>query len=181
VFSLAVILTALVPAWANAAWLGYKNDTTALVVIQAADVVIVNGKVQQLRTGKQHPLYPGEVAMDAVAAPGPRLIMVYDPKQNMKPVFRDQVNCNGKDDIFLSLRLVTPPAARGQPQQPPQLGLVPIPLNQLPRGLLPPGSTPGAAPPSAPPTSKAPTTPPPANPPAGNPPPGRGGPPAGKK
>src|SRR3954464_8025670 len=101
-FSLTVLCAALLPASADAAWLGYKNDTAAAVIIQSADSVIVGGK-QQLRPGKPHPLYPGEVAWDAIAAPGPRIIVVYDPKQNNRELGRAQVDLSAKDDIFLSL------------------------------------------------------------------------------
>src|SRR5437773_7222531 len=100
-FCLAVLAAAVVPSFADAAWLGYKNNTTAVVVIQASDVVIVNGQVKQTRPGKAHTLYPGEVAWDPIAAPGPRLIAVYDPKQNNRLLSQDRVDCN-KNDIFLS-------------------------------------------------------------------------------
>jgi hypothetical protein len=123
-FGLAVVFAAIVPSFADAAWLGFKNNTNAVVVIQAADLVMANGKVQQVRPGKPHVLYPGEVAWDAVAAPGPRLIVVFDPKANNRQVLREQVDCN-KNDIFLSLQFVTPQQVKGQPPLPPQLKLVP--------------------------------------------------------
>src|SRR4051794_22584023 len=121
-FGLAVLAAALVPSSADAAWLGYKNNTTAVIVIQAADIVVVNGQVKQVRPGKAHTLYPGEVAWDPIAAPGPRSISVYDPKQNNRLVLQERADA-GKNDIFLSLQFVQPPAVRGQPPQPPVLKL----------------------------------------------------------
>jgi hypothetical protein len=133
----------LVPACADAAWLGYKNNTPAAVVIQASDVVVVNGKVQQIRPGKPHPLYPGEVAWDAIAAPGKRIVTVYDPKTN-RQVYQDWADCNNKIDLFLSLQFITPPQVKGQPPPQPVLKLVPIPVPQLPKNQLPPGFTPSS-------------------------------------
>jgi hypothetical protein len=170
-FGLAGLVFALVPAFANAAWLGYKNNTTAIVVIQAADVVVANGQAKTGRVGKAHTLYPGEIAWDPIAAPGSRMISVYDPKQNNRLVFQDRVDCN-KNDIFLSLQLVQPPTVRGQPPPPPALKLLPTILPAQAPGILPPGSmpsnpTPG---PSLPP---APGTRPPSPPPAPSRPPTR--------
>jgi hypothetical protein len=172
-FGLAVLVAAFVPTCAHAAWLGYKNSTPAAVVIRTDDIVIVNGKVQQVRPGTPHVLYPGEVAWDAISAPGPRVITVYDPAQANRAVLQERVDCNAKDDIVLSLQFLIPPPIRGQPQQPPQLKLLPILIPQLPKGQLPPGVRPGTPPPGGPnpgkaDPGKAPTNPtPPANPPGG--------------
>ena len=62
------LVALLLPTIANAAWLGYKNNTAVPVVIQSA--VVVNN---QLRWGKPHTLFPGEVAWDAVTTPGARV------------------------------------------------------------------------------------------------------------
>jgi hypothetical protein len=150
---LSLIALALVPAFADAAWLGYKNNTNAIIVIQAADVVVVNGQMKTGRSGKAHTLYPGEVAWDPIAAPGGRLISVYDPKQNNRLLYQDRVDCN-KNDIFLSLQLVQPPAVRGQPQQPPQLKLLPTVLPAQAPGILPPGSMPSNPTPGSKPSTQ---------------------------
>ena len=150
----AVLAAAILPSAADAAWLGYKNNTTAVVVIQAADVVVVNGQVKQIRAGKAHTLYPGEVAWDPITAPGPRLVGVYDPKQNNRLVYQDRVDCN-KNDIFLSLQLVQPPQLPGRPPQPAKLVLLPVVLPAQAPGIQPPGSMPpnptppGTTPPAA--------------------------------
>jgi hypothetical protein len=140
-FGLALLGVALIPAFADAAWLGYKNNTNGIVVIQATDLVVVNGQVKTGRPGKAHTLYPGEVAWDPIAAPGSRMISIYDPKQNNRLLYQDRVDCN-KNDIFLSLQMVQPPAVRGQPQPPPQLKLLPTVLPAQAPGILPPGSMP---------------------------------------
>jgi hypothetical protein len=181
-FGLAVLVAACLPACADAAWLGYKNNTNAVVVIQAADVVVVNGQVKQPRPGKAHTLYPGEVAWDPIAAPGARVISVYDPKQSNRLVFQDRID-SARNDIFLSLQFVQPPAVRGQPQQPPQLKLLPTVLPAQAPGILPPGSMPpnptppGSRPPGTPATPPPqPVTRPPTSPPTTPPnprPPGR--------
>ncbi len=156
---LAVLLLALCPACADASWLGFKNDTSAAVVIQSA--TLING---QVRRGKPHVLHPGEMALDAVIAPGIRQIAVYDPNQNNRLIFQDAVNCQNTD-IFLSLRHVTPPPVQGKPQ-PAQLRFIPIQAPALPRGTpgTPPagGNTGGFTPPkeSIKPPTKPPTPPP---------------------
>jgi hypothetical protein len=149
-FGLALLGVALVPAFADAAWLGYKNNTSAIVIIQATDLVVVNGQVKTGRVGKAHTLYPGEVAWDPIAAAGSRLISVYDPKQNNHLLHQDRVDCN-KKDIFLSLQMVQPPTIRNQLPPPPALKLLPTVLPAQAPGILPPGSmpsnpTPGATP-----------------------------------
>jgi hypothetical protein len=155
---LTAVVFALIPTIANAAWLGYKNNTNAVVVIQATDLVAVNGQLKPGRTGKPHTLYPGEVAWDPIAAPGGRMVSIYDPKQNNRLLLQDRVDCN-KNDIFLSLQLVTQPA-RGQAPSP-QLKLMPTVLPAQAPGILSPGSMP---------TNPAPVAKPPASPPTPRPP-----------
>jgi len=127
---------------------------------------VVNGQVTPGRAGKPHALYPGEVAWDPIAAPGPRMVSVYDGKQKNRLLHQDRVDC-GRNDIFLSLQLVQPPAARGQSQPPPQLKLLPTVLPAQAPGILPPGSmpaNPGARPANPPTTNPGtkPSNPPPA-------------------
>jgi hypothetical protein len=142
------------PTVTNAAWLGYKNNTAVPVVIQSA--VVVNN---QLRWGKPHTLFPGEVAWDAVTTPGARVIGVYDPKQNNRPVYRENIIV-GSADIVLSLQLVPQPQLPGRPPIPPQLRFVPVVLPKNTPGLPPslPGK-PMPGKPTPPGTSKPPETP----------------------
>jgi|HubBroStandDraft_6_1064221.scaffolds.fasta_scaffold773343_2 hypothetical protein len=117
---IAVAVTALFPSIASAAWLGYKNETNAIIVVQSA--AVVNGQVIR---GKPHQLYPGEVAWDTVPQPGVRQVSIFDPRANNRLVAQDNVNCTG-NDLFLSVQVETPPPPRpGQPAQPPRVKLVP--------------------------------------------------------
>jgi len=145
----AILVIALVPACADAAWLGYKNDTPAVIVVQSASIV----NNQQVRLGKAHILYPGEIAWDAVTAPGLRQISVFDPKQPTRPLHRDVVNSQALD-IFLAVQIVTPP--KGQPQQP-QIRFVPAKPPVMP-GVNVPGAKPNQPPSTANPKTQPPGT-----------------------
>jgi len=167
----AVLLPAVLPACAKAGWLGYKNDTPAVIVVQSG--ILVNN---QVRLGKAHILYPGEIAWDAVTAPGLRQISVFDPKLPTVPVHRGVINSQNID--FLSVQIVTPPPIKGQAQTP-QIRLVPAKPPVMPGVNVPgvkpnqPGSpgNPKTQPPGTgvplppnPPKAGPPTTPPPARP-----------------
>lgn len=144
---LTVLTALLAPAISHAAWLGYKNNTSVPVVIQSA--VVVNN---QLRWGKPHTLFPGEVAWDAVTAPGARVVGVYDPKQNNRLVYQENIIV-GNADIVLSLQIVAPQPMPGRPVQQPQLRFVPVVLPKNSPGVPPtlPGKrTPGQPTPPAP-------------------------------
>jgi hypothetical protein len=117
--AVAVAVVAVFPAFASAAWLGYKNETSAIIVVQTATVV--NGQVSW---GKPHQLYPGEVAWDTVPKPGRRQVNILDKASN-RLVAQDTVNCTGTD-VFLSVQVEAPPPPRpGQPQPTPRVKLVP--------------------------------------------------------
>jgi hypothetical protein len=169
----AVLLTVLVPACADAAWLGYKNDTQAVIVVQSASMVN-----NQVRLGKAHILYPGEIAWDAVTAPGLRQISVFDPKQPPRPLHRDIINSQNID--FLSVQMVTPPAVRGQAQTA-QIKFVPSKPPVMP-GVNVPGTKPNQPSPGNPKGQPPgtgvplPPNPPKAGPPVSSPPPKPGTP-----
>lgn len=165
VWQLAAVLMAVgVPACADGAWLGYKNDTSAVIVVQSASAVN-----NQVRLGKAHVLYPGEIAWDAVTVPGVRQLNVYDSKQNNRLIARDHVNCQNLD-IFLSVQLVVPTPVKGQPAQPAQIVFKPAKAPVMP-GISVSGGNPGTPPPTGPsgpkPAIPSPKSPPP---PATNPP-----------
>jgi hypothetical protein len=149
--ALAVWALVHVSAPAQAATLGYRNDTQSVVVIQSA--IVVNN---QVRWGKPHTLFPGEAAQDAVPAPGMRVIAVFDPKQNNRLIYQETVTI-GTADVLLSLRMIPPPAPRGQPQPPPQPRFIAIPLPSVGQK---PGSPGAAKPPTPSPAPKAPGNPP---------------------
>lgn len=158
------------PQIANAAWLGYRNNTPSVVVIQSA--VVVNN---QLRWGKPHTLFPGEVAWDAAPAPGARIIGVFDPKQNNRLVYQETVAV-ASSDIFLSLQMISPPVPRGQGPLPAVPRFIAVPLPTAPPGGVAPKpgapTTPGA-PKITPPSTSPPKAP--GNPPTNNPPSKPGG------
>ena len=133
-----------------------------MVVIQSTDLVVSNGQAIPGRSGKVHTLYPGEMAWDPIAASGPRVIRVYDKQKNV--VHQDRVDCN-KNDIFLSLQIVQPPAVRGQQQAAPQLKFLATVLPSQAPGILPRGSMPTNPQPQLPvPKPLAPPTPSPPTP-----------------
>jgi hypothetical protein len=170
---LACLVALLSGSSAHGAWLGYRNDTGVPVIIQSA--VVVNN---QKRWGKPHTLFPGEIAWDAVPAPGARIVGVFDPKQNNVPVYSDGLVV-GTADIFLSLQMVPSPQIPGRPPQPPQPRFIvtkpptsppggPTPNPNMPRPPQAPPGSPGIPPAQKPPIT-GPGTPgnPPAKPPAG--------------
>lgn len=149
------VVACLFPAKAAASWLGYRNDTAQPVTVQTS--VLVNGRVVR---GTPHVLYPGEVAWDSVAAPGPRQISIYDPKAGNRLVAQDSINI-GNVDIFLSVQLQAVQPAPGKAAVP-VVRLVPTRVPVLPGGAAPKAAeskaTPKAAPTPVPPKSTLPPT-----------------------
>jgi len=187
----ALALSLCLPAISSAAWLGYKNNTQAVIVVQTS--VTANGKVIN---GKAHTLYPGEVAWDNISAAGMRTVAVYDPKANNRLVTAENINVQNQD-IFLSAQMVAQPQIPNRPPVPPALKLIAIKApappggggqekpkqnpnqpNQPvpPKGPLPPTvnpktpDAPKTPPPNSPPPSDAPKSPQPKEEPKGSPP-----------
>jgi hypothetical protein len=96
---LALASLAVLPAAANAAWLGFRNDLAVPVLIQAVSF----NKDKQANLGKVSKLYPGEVSWEALVQPGPKLIMLADPKLPNRPLYRRVLNCT--EDSFYSIQL----------------------------------------------------------------------------
>jgi hypothetical protein len=92
----AVVALACWPAPASAGWLGLRNDTPAVLVVQQSHVV--NNKVT---LGRPLVLYPGEVNWDSVVQPCVRTIAVYDPRQPLRPLYENKVPCGGPDLLYL--------------------------------------------------------------------------------
>jgi hypothetical protein len=149
----AVLLAVAAPARAPAAWLGYRNDTPAVIVVQSASVI-----ANQVRLGKPHILFPGEVAWDAVTVPGLRQISVFDPKQKNRLLHKDLINCQALD-IFLSVQVFVPPAVKGQAVAQPQFRFVPARAPVMPGIPLLPGALPGTPGAAAPPADGPPAAP----------------------
>lgn len=174
------------PSFSMAAWLGYKNNTQAVIVVQTS--VNVNGRIMN---GKAHTLYPGEVAWDNIAAAGMRQVAVYDAKANNRLVTAENINIQNQD-VFLSAQMVAQPQIPNRPPVPPVLklmaikapvapGVVPEKPKQNPnppvppKGPLPPTVIPKTPEPpkgkTPPPPAETPKTPPPKDAPKSPPPP----------
>ncbi|GIW82324.1 MAG: hypothetical protein KatS3mg105_4131 [Gemmatales bacterium] len=89
-----VAVVAALPADADAAWFGLRNDTKTPLLIQVLP-------------GRPTILYPGDVAWDAIIRPGTRLLSVYDPRAPQRPIYQGKVNC-GAANQFFSIRLSGP-------------------------------------------------------------------------
>jgi hypothetical protein len=142
---LVILLFVGITAPATAAGVvGYRNDTPGVVSVQST--VAINGAV---RRGKPQLLYPGEIALDPLPAPGVRRIVVSDPKRPNQVLFQNDLNI--ADDVVFSIQPDTPLATgKGPPQ--PRVKLVPVRLpatparpNNPPAGKGPPASKPPAA------------------------------------
>lgn len=97
---------------------GYRNDTNQTIVVQS--VAVVNGVA---RRSRPQMLYPGEVALDGIAAQGKRKITVTDPKKPSVALYHDEVVCT--DDVFFSIRIkASTIPIKGQPAKTPEVELV---------------------------------------------------------
>ncbi len=149
---MSLIVTGVSAAEADAAGLvGYRNDTEQVVVVQST--ITVNGAT---RRSKPQMLYPGEVALDGLAAQGSRRITVTDPKKPNTPLFQGDVTCT--DDVFYSIqaKAVNLPI-KGQPAKPPEVELVKTKPPAMPNR---PGMTGPTKPGSGSPPPKPPSNPP---------------------
>ncbi len=130
---LACCVGLLAPSLASAAWLGYKNDTAAPIVVQTS--IKVNDKIVR---GKQHLLYPGECAWDNIATSGQQQITIMDPKANNKVVGQENINV-ANQNVLLSLQWQAQPQPPGRPPVPPALRI--FPLNIIgPAGVVGPNN-----------------------------------------
>ncbi len=123
------------PSLSSAAWLGYKNDTAAAIVVQTS--VKVNDKIVR---GKQHLLFPGECAWDNIATTGQQQISIMDPKANNKVVGQENINI-ANQDVLLSLQWQAQPQVQGRPPVPPALRIFPMKIIG-PAGVVPPNNPP---------------------------------------
>jgi hypothetical protein len=114
------MLVLFAPTLADAAWLGFRNDTRAVIVVQGASVVD-----NKLRWGKPYRLLPGEVYWEPIVVTGEKVVAVFDPRQPNRPVHQENI-VTGDEDQFFSIQVEAPPApAKGQPPAPPKIKLVP--------------------------------------------------------
>jgi hypothetical protein len=124
---LAVVSLAGAAPPAEAAWLGFRNDTNNTLVVQGASFV---NNVP--RWGKPNRLLPGEVYWENILVPGPKLIAVFHINQPNRPLHREIIQTAGTD-LFYSIQIQPgTPATKDQPATPPQMKLVPTKAPEQP-------------------------------------------------
>jgi hypothetical protein len=98
---LAVGVFALVPAWVDAAGIGFKNDTKQVLYIQGSFETprgIQRGQVQTIK--------PGEIGWDSNLCKGNRIITVYDA--NNRPLLVQVIPFDGTNDQFFGVSIPMP-------------------------------------------------------------------------
>jgi hypothetical protein len=121
------------PAVADAAWLGFRNDTRAVIVVQGAS--LINNKP---RWGKPYRLLPGEVYWENILVPGEKVIAVFDPAQGARPVHQENITTAESDQLYSIQVEPPPPPGKGQPPAAPKVKLVPMELPKKPPPKAPP-------------------------------------------
>ena len=120
VWCLAGPLVLLLPTLAEASWLGFRNETKSVIVVQGASI---DGN--RLRWGKPYRLLPGEIYWEPILITGEKVIAVFDPRQPNRPLHQETIK-TGDEDQFFSIQLETPTApAKGQPPGQSKIKLVP--------------------------------------------------------
>src|SRR5262249_45436851 len=74
----AVLVLAVLPASLRADWVGYQNDTKAVIIVQAE---VVAGRA--VGRSKPNMLQSGEVAWDPILVRGNRYIAIYDANKRL--------------------------------------------------------------------------------------------------
>jgi hypothetical protein len=115
---LAAILLALLPAAADAAGIGFRNDSMYPVYVQGS--IVVNGKI---RRGPLLYLRPGQTAWDVNLPAGPRTVSIFSVN-NLK-LYQDVLPFNG-NDMFFSINPAMVPNG-----QPPRVDLKEMPLPKM--------------------------------------------------
>lgn len=117
---ISVLACLLLAAPAEAAWLGFRNDTTVVLVVQRATIVNT-----VIRREKPRVLYPGEVMWDTIDTPGDKLLFIYPAKQPALILFQDKIP-NLTQDSFFSIQAVPQPLVPPRtPPPPPRAMLIP--------------------------------------------------------
>jgi hypothetical protein len=117
---LALLEVAAEPSRAQAAWLGFRNDTKVPVVVQGATV-----QRRVVRLGKAVVLSPGDVSWEPILEAGNRIITVTEANPPGRVLYQGIVPILG-NDLFFSIQLdPPPPPAKGEKPLPPRVKLVP--------------------------------------------------------
>jgi hypothetical protein len=101
---------------AEAAWVGFRNDTTAILHIQPA--IIVNNAILK---GRQIVLLPGQMSWELLPA-GPGRLTILDARQPVRILYDENIII-GNIDVFFSLQLDVQVLPGGM--QAPRVKLVP--------------------------------------------------------
>jgi hypothetical protein len=92
VFSLLLML----PAWGQAAWLGFRNDLKIVVIMRELPAgQAIGGQIRRL--------FPGEAALDFMLQPVTLSIVVVDGRNQNVVLYQGAIKVQG--DEFYSLRL----------------------------------------------------------------------------
>src|SRR5262245_28663430 len=111
---LAFVVLAFCPGALQAAWLGFRNDLNASVIIQT--VTVVNGVARE--KPRVFLLAPSEVSIDPVIQPVNKLIVISDAKTK-RVLFQDTIPVNA--DLFFSVQTNPPDKAKLVPAKMPML------------------------------------------------------------
>src|SRR4051812_33236854 len=85
-----ILIAAATASAADPRWLGFRNDTNTVVIVQG--ISIVNRVPRQ---GPRHILKPGQESWDMMIAPGNKLILVADAKQPTRVLLQQTVSYTG--------------------------------------------------------------------------------------
>jgi hypothetical protein len=108
----ALVALTVLPASAQAAWIGLRNDTQNPIIVQTGTVV--NNTVAP---GRPMTLNPGEVAWDCVLKPCVKCIGIYDSKTKQS-LYEKKFPCSG--DLFYSVQMNAQGKVILVPAQPPR-------------------------------------------------------------
>ena|SRR5947208_1327262 len=111
---LTLTLLAAVPSVADAAGMGFRNDTKSRIIVQGSTVV--NGMI---RKGPVLVIEPGKTVWDPTVPPGARTVSIVDGLNTQRLLFRDTVPAGPRDQLFsvqtVGGRTVLVPAAMPAP------------------------------------------------------------------
>ena len=118
-FALAVWLTILGSTPVHAGWLGFRNDSNQVLLVQTG--VVVDNRPSW---NKPQKLYPGEVAWESIAGKKELICQVALASQPDKPILQQAISFEGKD-LFFSVQVEQPPPKKkGEAPPPPKVKLV---------------------------------------------------------
>lgn len=135
----AVVAIALWPVMADAAVLGFRNETEIPVLVQG--ISMIN---RVARRGKLHVLRPGEVSQEPILVPGTILIIIADAKQPTRILSQETLQFTGTD-LFYAIQPDLPNRAREAEQRAPKAKVQSTVLPKVklvPSKLMPPQSLP---------------------------------------